>query len=168
MKGWDEPVTTPVPLSTNTTPTEVFDVIVRVQVGFFPEQAPVQLAKVYSDEGEAVRVTLVFGVTVVEHDEPQEIPGPVIRPRPVLVVVRVYVVTGVAEVRMVIDPDWDEVFPAASTADTVNEYEVLAESPGITYEFESGDAMSVPPWYTRYELTAVLSVEGVQESVAPV
>ena len=42
-----------------------------------------------------------------------------------------------------------EIFPAASKAETVKEYEVLAESPVIETDVLAGEATNVPSRYTR-------------------
>jgi hypothetical protein len=71
------------------------------------------------------------------------------------------VVTGRAD-------DWLELFPAASLAETVNEYAVPAVRPVTAKVFVVGVPICVPFLNTLYPVTAVLSVEDVQFKVKEV
>ena len=109
----------------NVAVTAVLDDTVTLQAPV-PEQAPLHPVKVEPEDGVAVSVTEVPDVRADEVQvEPQDMPPtddvtvPV--PLPDGVIERVYVLTLPACVVALVDDDWDEVFPAASYADTVYE-----------------------------------------------
>ena len=78
-------------------------------------------------------------------------------------IVRVAVGGGACCVVADTDELCDELFPAASYAETVYEYEVEGESPVSEYEFDADVLICVPLLYIRYPVTPTLSVDAVHE-----
>ena len=121
--------------------TDLAEDMVATQVPVVLVHAPDQPEKVESALGVAVRDMTVPDVTDMEQVVPQLRPLPVMVPLPDLVAVTVYVVTGTAAVVTVRGLERDELFPAASYADTVKVYAVLAVRPVTAYELVVGEAI---------------------------